>query len=107
VAREPRPPGCSHSSTRLHEVPFEGEWLLHLDLHSDNVLLSRRGPVVIDWTNARAGDPALDVALTWVIGATSGGLVGRRDRRSRTPSPSDSPTRTSQTERTRVRRLLR
>jgi len=62
---------------RLHEIPFEGEWLLHLDLHPDNVLLSRRGPVVIDWTNARAGDPALDVALTWVIGATSGGLVGR------------------------------
>jgi aminoglycoside phosphotransferase (APT) family kinase protein len=62
---------------RLHEIPFEGERLLHLDLHPDNVLLSSRGPVVIDWTNARAGEPALDVALTWVIGATSGGLGGR------------------------------
>jgi aminoglycoside phosphotransferase (APT) family kinase protein len=62
---------------RLHEIPFEGERLLHLDLHPDNVLLTRAGPVVIDWTNARAGEPSLDVALTWVIGATSGGLAGR------------------------------
>jgi aminoglycoside phosphotransferase (APT) family kinase protein len=61
----------------LHEIPFEGRRLLHLDLHPDNVLLSQRGPVVIDWTNARAGDPALDVALTWVIGATSAGMAGR------------------------------
>jgi aminoglycoside phosphotransferase (APT) family kinase protein len=61
---------------RLHEIPFEGERLLHLDLHPDNVLLSERGPVVIDWTNARAGDPSLDVALMWVIGVTSGGLSG-------------------------------
>jgi aminoglycoside phosphotransferase (APT) family kinase protein len=62
---------------RLHEIPFEDGQLLHLDLHPDNVLLSSRGPVVIDWTNARAGEPALDVALTWVIGATSGGRMGR------------------------------
>jgi aminoglycoside phosphotransferase (APT) family kinase protein len=67
----------AHLHARLHEIPFEGERLLHLDLHPDNVLLSARGPVVIDWTNARAGAPALDVALTWVIGATSGGLGGR------------------------------
>jgi aminoglycoside phosphotransferase (APT) family kinase protein len=62
---------------RLHEIPFEGERLIHLDFHPDNVLLSQRGPVVIDWTNSRAGDPALDVALTWVICATSGGALGR------------------------------
>lgn len=58
-------------------IPFEDERLLHRDLHPDNVLLSGRGPVVIDWTNARAGDPALDIAMTWVINATSGGLPGR------------------------------
>jgi aminoglycoside phosphotransferase (APT) family kinase protein len=62
---------------RLHDVPFEGKRLLHLDFHPDNVLLSPRGPVVVDWTNARAGDPALDLALTWIIGATSGGASGR------------------------------
>jgi streptomycin 6-kinase len=62
---------------RLHEIPFEGERLIHLDFHPDNVLLSQRGPVVIDWTNSRGGKPALDVALTWVICATSGGAMGR------------------------------
>jgi aminoglycoside phosphotransferase (APT) family kinase protein len=62
---------------RLHDIAFEGQRLLHLDFHPDNVLLSPRGPVVVDWTNARAGDPALDLALTWIIGATSGGASGR------------------------------
>jgi streptomycin 6-kinase len=62
---------------RLHRIPFEGARLLHMDFHPDNVLLSARGPVVIDWTNARAGEPALDIAMTWVICATSGGAAGR------------------------------
>lgn len=70
---------------RLHELPApsglpsvsDGDRLLHLDLHPDNVMLSPSGPVVIDWTNARRGDPPLDVALTWVIAATSGGAFGR------------------------------
>jgi aminoglycoside phosphotransferase (APT) family kinase protein len=55
---------------RLHQIPFEDERLLHLDLHPDNVMLTSRGPVVIDWTNAAAGDPAFDVALMWVIAQT-------------------------------------
>jgi aminoglycoside phosphotransferase (APT) family kinase protein len=54
-----------------------GDRLLHLDLHPANVILSPAGPVVIDWTNARRGDPATDVALTWVIAATSGGAPGQ------------------------------
>ncbi|HEU0303891.1 MAG TPA: phosphotransferase [Gaiellaceae bacterium] len=62
---------------RLHEIPFEGQRLLHFDFHPDNVILSPRGPVVIDWANARPGEPAADVALTWVICATSGGALGR------------------------------
>lgn len=62
---------------RLHEIPFEGLRLLHLDLHPQNILVSGDGPVVIDWANARAGEPPLDLALTWVLCATSGGLPGR------------------------------
>jgi aminoglycoside phosphotransferase (APT) family kinase protein len=70
---------------QLHEIAAPdglpaagaGDRLLHLDLHPDNVILSATGPFVIDWTNARRGDPTLDVALTWVIAATSGGPVGR------------------------------
>jgi tRNA A-37 threonylcarbamoyl transferase component Bud32 len=54
-----------------------GDRLLHLDLHPDNVILSPGGPFVIDWTNARRGDPAVDVALTWLIVATMGGPLAR------------------------------
>jgi aminoglycoside phosphotransferase (APT) family kinase protein len=70
---------------RLHQIvaprtlpaASSGDRVLHLDLHPNNVIVSSTGPVVIDWTNARRGDPALDVALTWIIAATSGGLHGR------------------------------
>jgi aminoglycoside phosphotransferase (APT) family kinase protein len=70
---------------RLHAIPAPaglpaagaGDRLLHLDLHPDNVILSSVGPFVLDWTNARRGEPTLDVALTWVIAATSAGLRGR------------------------------
>jgi aminoglycoside phosphotransferase (APT) family kinase protein len=42
-----------------------GGSVLHLDLHMLNVIVTPdRGPVVIDWTNAAAGDPALDLART-------------------------------------------
>jgi aminoglycoside phosphotransferase (APT) family kinase protein len=44
-----------------------GPRVLHLDLHPENVLLTEQGPRVIDWTNARAGAPAVDVAMTSVI----------------------------------------
>lgn len=67
-----------HAPFGLHAVG-DGERLLHLDLHPANVILSADGPVVLDWTNARRGEPAFDVAVTWVIGATSTGL-GRLGR---------------------------
>jgi aminoglycoside phosphotransferase (APT) family kinase protein len=57
---------------RLHEVPpwpgaDPASRILHLDLHPENVLLTARGPVVIDWCNARPGDPDLDTGLTALI----------------------------------------
>lgn len=61
---------------QLHELPTPG-WLerkmetgdsfVHMDLHPDNVLLTRDGPVVIDWTNAGLGDPHVEVADLWLI----------------------------------------
>ena len=57
----------------LHALPppdflgREGDAILHLDLHPENVILAARGPVVIDWANAARGDAPLDVALTAVV----------------------------------------
>jgi serine/threonine protein kinase len=62
---------------QLHGIPYDGRRLVHLDLHPDNVLLGPDGPVLIDWTNARGGDPDADVALTWLIAETSDGLGGK------------------------------
>jgi aminoglycoside phosphotransferase (APT) family kinase protein len=44
-----------------------GSRVLHLDLHPLNVILGPNGPIVIDWTGASAGDPAMDVALAWIL----------------------------------------
>jgi thiamine kinase-like enzyme len=66
---------------RIHEVvvepgavrpgPVPGDRLLHLDFHPENVILAPGGPVVIDWDNAAVGDPRADLAMTWIIMATS------------------------------------
>jgi aminoglycoside phosphotransferase (APT) family kinase protein len=56
---------------RLHAVPPRGDdpgsTVVHLDLHLGNVMLTPRGPVVIDWTHARDGAGDVDVALSAVI----------------------------------------
>jgi aminoglycoside phosphotransferase (APT) family kinase protein len=53
-------------------APFgDGDALLHTDLHPDNVMLTARGPVVIDWTGAGRGPAEADLAVCWVIVALS------------------------------------
>jgi aminoglycoside phosphotransferase (APT) family kinase protein len=47
--------------------PGDGDVLLHRDLHPQNVILTRSGPVIIDWEGARYGPAIADVAMTWVI----------------------------------------
>ena len=44
-----------------------GDRLCHGDFHPYNVLLSSRGPIVIDWNNAHIGDPLEDVARSVLI----------------------------------------
>ncbi|PYN39667.1 MAG: hypothetical protein DMD95_23990 [Candidatus Rokuibacteriota bacterium] len=61
---------------RLHAIPGP-EWLepfvgggdcvIHLDLHPLNVIVSPKGPVLIDWANAARGAGPADVALTWLL----------------------------------------
>ncbi|HEX3842458.1 MAG TPA: phosphotransferase [Acidimicrobiales bacterium] len=70
----------------LPDAPVgRGDRLLHLDLHPLNVMIGPQGPVVIDWTGACRGDPAVDVALAWVLmvagevptGRLLGAVLGR------------------------------
>ncbi|MFD5191515.1 phosphotransferase [Streptomyces sp. NPDC058357] len=56
----------------LHTVPARlsphpEDRILHLDLHPGNVMLTDRGPVVIDWSNTTEGAPAEDRAMSSLI----------------------------------------
>ena len=44
-----------------------GDSLCHGDFHPANILLSERGPVIIDWSRATRGHPLADVARTSVL----------------------------------------
>jgi aminoglycoside phosphotransferase (APT) family kinase protein len=51
---------------RLDQLP-DGNALCHGDYHPDNVLMTRRGPVIIDWGSASSGHPLADVARTELL----------------------------------------
>ncbi len=51
----------------LPEIDAGADRLLHLDLHPMNVMMTTRGPVVIDWPNAGRGDPLTDIGFTYVL----------------------------------------
>ena len=50
----------------LAELP-DGETVCHGDFHPGNILLTRRGPVVIDWMSGTRGHPLGDVAQTSLL----------------------------------------
>jgi tRNA A-37 threonylcarbamoyl transferase component Bud32 len=55
--------------SRLHRIagPSGHGTVGHYDLHPENVLLTSRGPVVIDWRNGRDGSADLDTAFSALI----------------------------------------
>ena len=48
------------------ELP-DGDAICHGDFHPDNVIISRRGAITIDWTTASRGNPLADVARTSLL----------------------------------------
>lgn len=50
--------------------------LLHGDLHPDNILLTGRGPIIIDWTDAACGHPLADVGRTSLLLSVTALLPG-------------------------------
>ncbi len=66
--------GTSHLSEHLRnetlsmlEVLPDGQNLCHGDFHPGNILITKRGPVVIDWMTACAGSSWADVARTHLL----------------------------------------
>ena len=51
---------------QLRTAVDDGDILVHLDLHPDNVVLTSDGPIVIDWSNCGVGVAGLDAANTWL-----------------------------------------
>lgn len=65
---------------QIHRIPAgdialprfgDGDSILHLDLHPDNVMLTDHGPMIIDWSNVALGAPLADVMNTWMLMCTS------------------------------------
>jgi hypothetical protein len=44
-------------------APIEGQALIHLDVRSDNICLTERGAVLVDWNHACRANPDLDLAF--------------------------------------------
>ncbi len=51
---------------RLERLP-DGGSLFHGDFYPNNVMMSPRGPLAIDWSAGRRADPLADVARTWAL----------------------------------------
>ena len=51
---------------RLKALP-DGKQLCHGDYHPGNVVITKEGPIVIDWLTACSGSPWMDVARTSMI----------------------------------------
>lgn len=105
-------------SAWLESAP--GNTLLHGDLRADNILITGDGAVIVDWSHASTGNPALDLldlvpqlilaglstetAENWIAGleawqkmpaeavtSYAAAITGYWTRSSRLPSPPDSP----------------
>ena len=48
-----------------------GDRLCHWDFHPDNIIMAPRGPVIIDWITAQAGNPVADFGRTTVLFAAA------------------------------------
>jgi uncharacterized protein (TIGR02172 family) len=60
---------------RIEPLP-DGDSLCHGDFHPDNIIMSSRGPMIIDWTCGRRASPLADVARTWLLLRMSEPLLG-------------------------------
>ncbi len=65
IERAPALPAAARDKAlaALARLP-DGDVVCHGDFHPNNLIMSPRGPIVIDWTTASRGNPIADVART-------------------------------------------
>ncbi|MYA61346.1 MAG: phosphotransferase [Dehalococcoidia bacterium] len=51
---------------RLESLP-DGDRICHVDFHPDNLIMTKAGPVIIDWEFGAKGVPEADIARTVVL----------------------------------------
>jgi aminoglycoside phosphotransferase (APT) family kinase protein len=61
------PSDLRDAALRALEAMPDGAQLCHGDFHLDNILVTPRGPIVIDWMTATRGNPLADVARTLLL----------------------------------------
>jgi aminoglycoside phosphotransferase (APT) family kinase protein len=67
-------------AARLRQLAGTDRRLLHLDYHPLNVMAGAGVSGVLDWANARAGDPRADLARTYTILVVEPHRAGREPR---------------------------
>ena len=54
----------------------DGKSICHGDFHPDNIMMSKAGPVIIDWQDGARGHPSADIARTVVLVESGVPLAG-------------------------------
>ena len=74
------PSDLRRAALRALDTMPEGDRLCHGDFWPGNVLMSSRGPIIIDWICATNGNPLADVARSSVLllGAVASPLLSRK-----------------------------
>ena len=72
-------PDLQRTALRVLDTMPDGDRLCHGDFWPGNILMSSRGPIIIDWICATRGNPVADVARSSVLllGALASPLISR------------------------------
>ena len=61
------PASMKEAAVKVLERLPEENFLCHGDFHPDQIIMSKHGPIIIDWVTAAKGSPAADVARSSLI----------------------------------------
>lgn len=64
---QPLSPHLRRAALRALTLLPDSDRLCHGDFHPGNILITKAGPLVIDWVDATSGNPLADVARTYVL----------------------------------------